>query len=282
MLGKLLKYDFAALSRILLPVHLAAIGVALVSCACFFFFLQVGGFSSSSQAPAATALSAICLVVGVLCAFTLGAAPIATTVVIIYRYYRHLFTDEGYLALTLPVTANMQVASKFLASSFWVFIDLAVVGAGFTGVAMSLASHDTAALHSMVSSLLQVFGGTQAVTSVIAFISFLVGQLVTILTAFLAFTLGALWAARHKVAAGVGLYLGITWIMGIASAIFTVILAVMFPDASTAFTAAGATSAVSYSLQMAVDVARLLLSVLSGVALYLITVYLLKNKVELA
>ena len=32
MLGKLLKYDLKALSRILIPVHLAAVAVTFVAC----------------------------------------------------------------------------------------------------------------------------------------------------------------------------------------------------------------------------------------------------------
>lgn len=37
MLAKLLKYDFVALSRILVPVHLIALAVGVVALVCFGF-----------------------------------------------------------------------------------------------------------------------------------------------------------------------------------------------------------------------------------------------------
>ena len=43
------------------------------------------------------------------------------------RFYKNLFSDEGYLTNTLPVTRGMHLLSKTIAGSIWSFIDMLLI-----------------------------------------------------------------------------------------------------------------------------------------------------------
>lgn len=61
----------------------------------------------------------------------------ATYIYLIVRFYRTMYTDEGYLLHTLPVSKHQILISKILVSSVWVYlVDLAV----FVSVAFFIIS----------------------------------------------------------------------------------------------------------------------------------------------
>lgn len=275
MLAKLLKYDFAALSRVLIPVHLAVLAVGVLAIACFGVFRFVD--NSSAAAPTLEPLSAMMLMSGGLCTLALGAAPVATFVVIVRRWYANLFTDEGYLTLTLPVSAGAHVASKTIAGFVWMVIDLALLVALFLGV-MAAFSGDLSALYgsSFESSALRVFEswgrGALQVASGFAQV------LAVLLLAYASFALGAVVASQHRVAAGVGIFVGVSWAIGFVSTLTSVMAtmliyrdsyssALWFPPAEMTLVA----SIVGIVFWLAVSV-----------GLFAWCVHLLKNKVNLS
>jgi len=112
MLGKLLKYEIRATSRIYLPL----LGVLLALAGTDKVFLSV---SKQSHAAWAGYVSAALSVVFVL---TMIALSIASLIVTIQRFYRSLLGDEGYLMFTLPVSADHLILSKLIAAAMWVIV----------------------------------------------------------------------------------------------------------------------------------------------------------------
>ncbi len=55
--------------------------------------------------------------------FAIFAVAIVTNVLLIGRFYRNMFTDEGYLMHTLPVTPGSHIISKLLVYMAWFVID---------------------------------------------------------------------------------------------------------------------------------------------------------------
>ncbi len=55
------------------------------------------------------------------------AGSIAVSVYIAVRFYRNLYTDEGYLTNTLPVAPRQIILSKLLVSALWSFITSLVI-----------------------------------------------------------------------------------------------------------------------------------------------------------
>lgn len=64
-------------------------------------------------------------------AVILMAAAIMTQVLMIQRYYKNLFTDEGYLTNVLPVSATDHILSKMLVYGAWSILNALSVLASF-------------------------------------------------------------------------------------------------------------------------------------------------------
>lgn len=115
MLSKLIKYDLKSVSPVLLTIHGAVLILSLLG-HFFMSLLHIKPFDTIfSSIYTVTLLTAI------------GAVALATIVYLGMRYHRNLYTDEGYLTNTLPVTANCHVLSKYLCGVLWSFLDAAVI-----------------------------------------------------------------------------------------------------------------------------------------------------------
>lgn len=103
MLGKILKYDFQSIARILLPVYGA--------------FLVVSGLLGTQSAIrtisplVATAFAALFMV-----------AMIMTIVLVIQRFYQNLLGPEGYLMFTIPVSTGTHILEKVILALVWALL----------------------------------------------------------------------------------------------------------------------------------------------------------------
>ena len=106
MVKKLFKHEFLAYFRILIPMHLILVILA--------FFGRIFQFAENES---------IFYALGFWAAITIYAlATVAlfmiTQIFSIVRFYKNMFTGEGYLTLTLPVTASQHI---------WVKVSVAVL-----------------------------------------------------------------------------------------------------------------------------------------------------------
>ena len=235
---------------------------------------RAAGFASRyvNEASAASNLTVVLVMAALFCAFLVWASLVAVYVFIAMRFYRTMFTDEGYLTLTLPVRTGALVTAKFCAAF--------LLAAVFTLAACALASLAVLAISDgdgdMVSVVLSLLGGWSALTgsggvasSVIGVANALVSAAYTVGLAFLSLTLGAWWARRHKVAAAVALYMGIGWVISLLFSIVGVLA--MMGDTGTASFMLGTVSVMQTVVNLAVAA--------GGVAL---SAYLVRAKVDLS
>ena len=97
MLRKLIKYDMKALNRFLIIVHAFLILAAILG---RIFITSRAGSGSGEW-------NATILVLGfALCFLLLTGATYTTAIVAAVRFYRNMFSDEGYLTHTLPVSTD--------------------------------------------------------------------------------------------------------------------------------------------------------------------------------
>lgn len=282
MVGTLFKYDMKALSKVLVPVHLAAVAVSALACAAAVVgkiaaplgesSLYYGGTVAGDLFDLAAAFAAVFVVLSI---FGLMLAVGATFIVIIWRFYKNLFTDEGYLTLTLPVPAWNHVASKLLAGAAWMLIDAVIVGACLTVISVAMYDGDSIKLTDVLPYwILSVAGGNWL--GDVGLLSVLSGALISargaiqsMLVAFAGFALGASFATRHKVAAGIGFVVLVNWIIGLLSGFAMAALFMLLPSLSDAYGAI--TGALGW-----------MLFALVAVACWLATVFVLDRKVNLA
>ena len=113
MLGKLLKHEFRATGRIMLPLMGALLALALMA------NLSIRGLAGNlADIPALRILFILILVF-----FGMGivAIGVMALVVMVSRFYRNLLKSEGYLMFTLPVSVHELIWSKLIVSLVWFF-----------------------------------------------------------------------------------------------------------------------------------------------------------------
>ncbi|MFA9379040.1 MAG: hypothetical protein ACERKZ_20190 [Lachnotalea sp.] len=111
MLGKLIKHEFKAVSKILVILHIALIFTTLIG----FIAIKLRSKNDNLEI-----LSSITIVMYVLILIAIAIAVLIYTVV---RFYRNLFTDEGYLMNTLPVKSHELILSKLFVGFVWCIIN---------------------------------------------------------------------------------------------------------------------------------------------------------------
>jgi hypothetical protein len=119
MLGKLLKYEIKASSRLLLLLNAGVLVMA------FLNMLVVGPLNAFGEPS-----KLLSIVTGLMMAFyvlLIIASAVVTLIVIIVRFYKNLMGDEGYLMFTLPVTATTHILSKLINAVIWSVVNCIVI-----------------------------------------------------------------------------------------------------------------------------------------------------------
>lgn len=115
MLNKLLKYEFKAQSRLIVPMLFSIVAGGFLASLLMAVELRMpipyGRFENIMRSSAS--LLATLLVIAIF------AANLVISFLIIQRYYKNFFTDEGYLTFTLPVTEGQQIFTKLFAATIW-------------------------------------------------------------------------------------------------------------------------------------------------------------------
>lgn len=223
MLGKLIKHDFRALSRILWPVQLCVLGATILATLGIRF-----GFADTMGQSALTGgvliLRTVSSIVSALLIAAIFASMIVVLFIIIQQFYRSCLCSEGYLTFTLPTTPGRILWSKLITAMLWLLISFAVL---FVCLLIFLAFgtssnsfYNAEAIERLFSALSHLFTsyGANLVLPTIEFILLLlVGTASSLLCIFLALTLGAVCARQHKVLAAIGFFFAIGIVVSIIS-----------------------------------------------------------------
>lgn len=198
MLGKLLKHEFRATGRIMLPLMGALLALALMA------NLSIRGMTSSlSDIPALRILFILILIF-----FGMGivAVGVMALVVMVSRFYRNLLKSEGYLMFTLPVSVHELIWSKLIVSLVWffatalfIFLILALTGLNLSGTNLEMIFSEFPSWSEVVRELDEL-GIRGALTQLIAWsaVIMLLGAIVSCLHFYGAMALGHMFT-KNKV-----------------------------------------------------------------------------------
>ena len=118
MLNKLLKHEFRATGRTMLPIYGAVVVLAILA----NFSIRMLDRSVNTLLTIFFGLIVAAFVIGII------AAAIMTLVLMIKRFYTNYLKDEGYLMHTLPVSVHELVWSKMIVSVVWFAATFVVIG----------------------------------------------------------------------------------------------------------------------------------------------------------
>ena len=279
MLGKLLKHEWKSIWKI--PVLLIGILMITAVIAGLTFALPIWE-SDWIGLP----LSGLMLLL--LFYFAMIAASVGITVYMAVRCYKSMFTDEGYLTHTLPVSSRQILNCKVITMSVWtlitgiaIIISLVVFG-GVTFLALSTKSSRFAMDVMEVlweirniweSPMMKGFGA--CCVSLVCFT--LVSSASSALILIGAITLGQK-VRGHRILGAVGAYFGITTIVQIIAIVLLIPLMVkMVMD--SAYLSIFETSPFSFYTSIYWIMTAVYLVV--GVGLYFMSDYMLRRQLEL-
>lgn len=142
MLGKLLKNEFKATYKTMLVIYITTIVTTLGFC--FFGVKQFYSYSWSS--PANETLRRILGVLGV--TFTIAyviiviALVILTYILMCDRFYKSMYSEQGYLTHTLPVSPLSNLNARLITSAVWLFVSGIILFISILLIGISLSPQE--------------------------------------------------------------------------------------------------------------------------------------------
>ena len=277
MFAKLLKHEWKATRGLLGIFSLAAVIAGGVGALALRFIVEyadkmanvtMDGMGVQIESAAIGGL-------GMLLAFVmlaLVAYYLGTQIVLLARFYKNKFTDEGYLTFTLPVKTHQILGATWLNMLIWTVISalvvllcVAVMLVGATsGVRLPGEDIWTDAF-AYYGDAFDVINGYAGLTVLSAVVEWLLAPLI----AMTCITIGAVAAKKHKILVAIAVYYGYSMVSGIVSTVVTAVV-----------TIAGFQTGVESMLEMSAA-CGLLVQLLVALICWLLTNYLINNKLNL-
>lgn len=276
MLGRLLKYDMKSLSRFLVIIHI----ILLISAVLGRVFLT-GRIEFTSEG---LNLNSTLLGLSFLLFFVIFmSVSFGTYIIIAVRFYKNLFSDEGYLTRTLPVTPGAHLLSKTIAGFIWSAIDTLLI---FLSMWIIIATPSVVnAFEENKAEVLDLMGFSNSFTPgmfffYIVFI-FTISCFSSVIMLYLSVALGQLFS-NHRILGAVVCY----FVMNMAISIITTMILILtgfFKRYDSTFgvspAAQGGFNIAEYMMDTYIFVA--VLSIVTGIILYVLTYYIMKKKTNL-
>lgn len=283
MFSKLLKHEWKANWRLLSILSLAVIIAAVVGTISLRVMVNYGDRLSESN----SFLNLLLLPLGLLVFVSFLALVVyaaAVLFVLLFRFYKNKFTDEGYLTFTLPVTNHQIFLSSAVNMLIWsvisvvlvilLFVVMILIGTSTSGfINMELIRELRSLkfiLPEMAEAYSEILGDSYGFLTLI---SILISPVYNVVLAMTCITLGAVVAKKHKILAAIGIYYGANTVLGILSSAITTVPSLMFIGNDGL-----ASSDLYFTLTM---VAQLLIYAAVIVGGYFLSTKLMKNKLNL-
>ncbi|MGM9681231.1 MAG: hypothetical protein ACI3XR_06975 [Eubacteriales bacterium] len=225
MLSVLMKYDFKRLWKL---AALLCGGVTVATVVNCLLTWWVDSIPESEYGLNLFEMS-LYMLIGML-TLAVSVAMWVMLVFIFYYYYKNLMTDEGYLTFTLPTTPGKILLSKFIVSLCCYLLVTFFVYAGTYVVNMFnyYLLHDYGGLIGSVEE--EVLSSGEIVEYLLTPVTAIANGAYTIMSVFMAITIGSCVAKRNKVAASIAFYFLLSFGMGLLETVLALIIQIMSDD----------------------------------------------------
>ena len=208
MLGKLIKYDLKANRNVFLLMYAVLLATAVGTRISFIDWIS--RFDEISMAVS---------VIGSVLMFTYVIALIAVNVIcivlIVRRFYTHLFGSEGYLTFTLPVSAEEHFFSKVISAVSIYVVTLLVQGVSV--LILTVGTFDKEVAEEVMSVFGQLFSDMIPMGDMIGQgILNIFGMLSSLLMIYFTICVGQM-VNRHRVISSVVVYFGLNALLNVVN-----------------------------------------------------------------
>ena len=199
MLTKLIFHEWKDTFKV--PALLLTITVLLSAVSLVYF-------SVADQATADIDLNVRNFVLYIACILILSGLSMILTIYFAIRFYKNLYTDEGYLMFTLPVSRSLLIWSKLIVSMAWGILS-AVLAALMWTMVLSVTGGENlfAGIFRGLRSLMESLSGNATGCIVGLVVLLLAAGLASYLRFYAAISLGHSFS-NHKLLLSVVFYIG--------------------------------------------------------------------------
>ena len=272
MLGKLFKHEWKDSFLFMLILNGSILILSILGA---FFFNSIDISEIDYERPFQGLMYGTYMLVYVVGIFVLF---IGSTIYFYVRFFKNMYTDQGYLMHTLPVTEHELIFSKLSVAMIWKIISAIVVTFGLELIAYSISKDIIPALREIKEEILRL--GVEPVRlSLIIILSLLLAlgyALYTYLLGYASVSIGQ-FAVKNKVIASVGAFLGIRLIVRFIRNLITVSVGSM---SYTRLLMYSASRIDDHALLVAIAISNIMIYIVCAV-LYLITHMIMKNRLNL-
>ena len=213
MLAKLIKYDLKASAKILILIHL----LYLVLCISLrLFFVDRLDFALPAKVLFTPML--ICTVMVFLVIFVLW---FSTWLILAFRFYRNLFSGEGYLSWTLPASALEHLWSKIISGYIFLAADTVIVSGGI--LILVTGENVVSSYQTIAADFTEQLGMPVSTFALYMFLLMLASCLATVMQTYFYIAAGQLFPG-HRVLCSVAIY----FITGFVIQLITLVLMAAF------------------------------------------------------
>lgn len=220
MLKKLFKYEWRDAWRIVGGLNVVVLLLSLLS-----YFTFSADFMKVVESN--DYLAILFALYNMLYFAAIMALGFSTYFFFFYRFYKNLYTDEGYLMHTLPVKSHDLIWSKALVAIIWSVISYLVIIFSFLNYINSImiADGESSVWRALADALAEIFElnipAYGIVTIVLVVLIMLITPFYSMFFGYTAISLGQL-TKKHKVLAAVGIYFGISYGVQMITSLATV------------------------------------------------------------
>lgn len=274
MLIKLMKYDLKSLNRILIILH----AFLLLMTVLLRIFITGRIQLDSDFNGLLFGLSVL------IYALTITGISFGTAIVIAVRFYKNLFSDEGYLSQTLPVTMGQHLLSKTITGTLWSWIDYLLL---LVSLYIGIATPELLRLyHTNQDEIMQQLGFTGAYASItpakivlILLVAGLIGSIANVVMYYASIVLGQLFSS-HRVIGAIACYFGLSAILSAVS--FIAMFIMDLTSANHFLLPSGPEDTINFvEYMIRVLTVSMGISLVTTLVLYILMLALMKKKLDL-
>ena len=211
MFTKLLKHEWRATRGMLGTLSLVCLGASVLGGGTMRYLVQVS--AQDTHQNVFVVLNVLAMVAAIIAVAVIGVAALF---LLIGRFYRSRFTDEGYLTFTLPVTTHQNLLSSLANTAIGMVIMFFVVCAaiavwlmiGFSGIE-GFYEKLWEVFPRLWEEFLRVCEQMPWKYVGMFLLNILCGFACELVVLMLSVTIGSIIARKHKILAAVGVYYGI-------------------------------------------------------------------------
>jgi len=227
MFKKLLKYDMMAVWR-LWWLAVMIVPIASVVGSVMLRFIITGTENGAFEGHISRLLFIGALLSVFACIVAIVLSFILTMVLIYVRFYKNLFTDEGYLTFTLPVSRKQILLSKTLNAFIWYVLHGLLIGTAiFLFILFAVPPEGNGLINTeifkvigeMFVDLWNIMGAWLLVILAELIIFILLSTLMGIALFHISITVGSVIAKKAKILASVGIYYVFNMVLSLLSQI---------------------------------------------------------------